>query len=151
MSPVRDRLRAFADRRLRSLIATPEIWGATESVELQVLQLLQVRALVTLPEQDERDPGATREHYVSFLRAHFPDAPPIPLAQHLAGESSLDRFSETLRKFVQEECARQDARSHESELPVMKISSASERVQFLGAPERSPYRRSTVVRPFFDT
>jgi hypothetical protein len=51
VSALRDRLRAFVDHRLQSLMTTPEIWGAPESVELQVLQILQVRALVLVPEQ----------------------------------------------------------------------------------------------------
>ena len=150
MSAFRDRLRAFVDRRLQSLIATPEIWGSAESVELQVLQLLQVRSLVIDPEQGDRDPGATREHYVSFLREHFPDAPPIPLAQRLAGESSLDLFSETLRKFIQEECTRQDARAYASEPSTIPGSSASERVEGIETTRRLPYRRSTAARPFLD-
>lgn len=87
------------------------MWGSAESVEHQALQLLDVRALVLSPdssEPDQRDPGRTRERYISFLRAHFPDAAPIPLAEHLADEPSLQRFSELLGAFIQEELSRQD-------------------------------------------
>lgn len=131
MSALRDRLRIFLDQRLHSLAARPEIWGSAESVELQALQLLHVRAVVSAPdamEPDARDPGGMRERYVAFLRTHFPGAPPVPLAEHLSGEPSLERFSQLLKAFIQDELARQDewldgsasgaAAHHEQDAPV---------------------------------
>jgi hypothetical protein len=154
VSALRDRLRTFVDHRLQSLVTTPEVWGSPESVELQVLQMLQVRALVLVPEQGDRDPGATREHYVSFLRARFPDAPPMPLAQHVAADASLERFVEILRQFIEEERARQKVPSRGGSPPTSSGSSASEPVEMpakmIEAHGRFSYKRSRAHRPFLD-
>lgn len=154
VSALRDRIRAFVDHRLQSLVTTPEIWGSPESVELQVLQILQVRALVLAPGQGDRDPGATREHYIAFLRARFPDAPPMPLAQHVAADASLERFAEILRQFIEQERARQNVPSHGGTPPTTSGSSASESgekpVKIIEVHGRFSYKRSKSHRPFLD-
>lgn len=157
MGILRNRLRTFLDRRLHSLAARPEMWGSAESVELQALQLLHVRALVLSTdssEVDQRDPGRIRERYISFLRARFPDAPPTPLAEHLAGEPSLQRFSELLGAFIAEELSRQDEQQHESaaqtrERP-MHGAPQDDQVMTVEVRGHVSYRRSTSHRPFLD-
>lgn len=43
---LRSRVLRFIDERLQHMLDAPEMWGSRASVELQILQLLEVRLLV---------------------------------------------------------------------------------------------------------
>ena len=103
-------LQRFLDKRLASLTERPEIWGSQESVELQVLQLLEVRALVINATCDEDSLRQIQDHYIAFLSERFPDTPPVTLAERLATTEDSEQFTEYLQAFVQQIIARQGTR-----------------------------------------
>jgi hypothetical protein len=45
MTPLGSRLLCFIDERLQHMLDAPEMWGSNESVEFQLLQLLEIRLL----------------------------------------------------------------------------------------------------------
>ncbi len=91
----------FVKIRLERLLATPDLWGPPESVELQVLLLLEVRlAAMGLPDEDVyRLP----RRYKSYLN-DVVDGPPTTLARRLGLKSrATQQFTEVLRSFVERE------------------------------------------------
>ena len=54
MTGLRHRLLSFVDSRLDRLFTRPRMWGSNEAVEFQALLLIELRALVLRPEEDQR-------------------------------------------------------------------------------------------------
>jgi hypothetical protein len=101
VSTLRHTLLQFIDKRLDSLIAKPALWGGRESVELQVLQLLELRAVVLRPSADTRDIFNQLQHsYERFVRKSIPNAPPAPLSALLSDEDT-PRLTRLLGEFRQ--------------------------------------------------
>lgn len=102
MSSLRDTLIKFMDERLESLLRVPEMWGSDESVELQVLQLLELRWLTLQPhargelEQIQRD-------YIRYVREQFPQEPPESLAAILARHGRSAELPKLLGGFIAEQ------------------------------------------------
>ena len=100
MSQLARVLRDWLDKRLKSLVERPEMWGDRESVELQVLQLLEVRALVSDATRDEDSLRQIQDGYIAFLNERFPDTPPVTLAERLSEHADTDEFSKHLQAFI---------------------------------------------------
>ena len=79
MSDVRETIVAWTDQYLHEILAAPRMWGSLEAVEMQVLQLLEVRALALRPDQELASPRRVLDTYVAFLRDRYPTQPSIPL------------------------------------------------------------------------
>ena len=109
MTTLPSTIAAWADARIAEMLAAPRMWGSDESVELQILQLHEIRALAMRPAQELESPRGVLEAYQSFLRRKFPNAPPAPLFQlveHLETtvfRATLEEFSAALRKSLREE------------------------------------------------
>lgn len=87
----------WVDRRIDEMLAAPRMWGAChEAVELQVLTLLQVRALAVDAERELAEPRRVLEAYVRLLGERFGTEPPRPVHE-LVGEDDDERFVELLR------------------------------------------------------
>jgi hypothetical protein len=107
MTSVEGRLLRYIDERLMDMIQAPEMWGANESVELQIIQLLEVRYLVLNPLAQGTRSRQVFHAYVGFLAARFPDDPPEPLSALLARYGREPEFAALLGNFVQAQIAEQ--------------------------------------------
>jgi hypothetical protein len=76
----------FVDDRLDHMLEAPETWGADESVELQILQLLEIRLLVAAPPRTQDDWRQVQLDYERFLDERFPGSPPTTLTARLGAE-----------------------------------------------------------------
>ncbi|QRN98019.1 hypothetical protein JRI60_02795 [Archangium violaceum] len=79
MSSLKDTVVTYVDEQLRAILAAPGMWGSDESVEMQVLQLLEFRSVTLRPELEKREPRTVLDAYHRFLKEHFKGAPPYPL------------------------------------------------------------------------
>jgi hypothetical protein len=89
----------FIDQRLEQMLEAPEMWGADESVELQVLQLLEIRLLVAKPAGDHADWRDIQRNYERYLDEHLPGSPPTTLTARLGAERRRELYP-LLRGFV---------------------------------------------------
>ena len=76
----------FIDDRLDHMLEAPEMWGADESVELQLLQLLEIRLLIAAPPRSQDGWRQVQADYERFLDEHFPGSPPTTLTARLGAE-----------------------------------------------------------------
>jgi hypothetical protein len=97
----------FIDGRLDSMLRVPEMWGADESVELQILQLLQLRWLTLSPESEQKL-GRIKQDYIQYVRSKFPQEPPETLAAILARHGRRAELSALLEEFVEQERRKAD-------------------------------------------
>lgn len=98
MSSLRETIVQWADLRIDEMLAAPRMWGSLEAVEMQALQLLELRALALRPTQELDHPRRVLDTYMAFLQRRYPDAPPDPLFR-LVGPGGESAFSEALRSF----------------------------------------------------
>jgi hypothetical protein len=92
----------FIDERIDSLLRVPAMWGSDESVELQLLQLLELR-LLTLSPSLKDEVARVQQDYVRYVREKFPGEPPEPLSALLARHQRSADLSGMLREFVEAE------------------------------------------------
>lgn len=93
----RAKLASWVDSRIEEMLAAPRMWGkCLETVELQILTLLQVRALVTDMERELAHPRRVLDEYVRLLGTRFKDQPPRPVHQ-IVGETSDEQFVSLIR------------------------------------------------------
>ncbi len=89
---------SWVEQRIDDMLAAPPMWGSAEAIEMQVLQLLEMRALALRPQQELDHPRRVLDMYVAFLRERFPDVPPRPLFQ-IIPDAESEGFCKTLREF----------------------------------------------------
>jgi hypothetical protein len=106
MSSLRETIATWANQRIEEMLSAPRMWGSLEAVELQVLQLLEIRALALRPTQELENPRRVLDTYMAFLRQRFPTQPSDPLfrlVDHL-GETefreALSEFRSTLARTI---------------------------------------------------
>lgn len=101
MTWVASNLINFIDERLSHMLEAPRMWGSSESVELQALQLLEIRSLVLgSPDRQSRWQHVQID-YERFIAKRFPGAPPVTLTALLDQES--DKVIPLLAEFVAEQ------------------------------------------------
>ena len=83
----------FVDERLDQMLEAPEMWGADESVELQILQLLEIRFLITAQPRSQADWRQVQADYEHFLADHLPGSPPTTLTARLGAERRPELWS----------------------------------------------------------
>lgn len=104
MSSLRDVLVGWIDERTAKILATPRAWGSDEAVEMQVLLLLELRAVALSPQQEAAAPGRLVDAYAMYLSKTYPTQPhrslcqivePDPLGQNVAAElrKAVDVFT----------------------------------------------------------
>ena len=91
----------FIDERLNHMIEAPSMWGSNESVELQILQLLEIRSLVLGAPDAQSHWHHVQTDYEHFIAAHFPGAPPTTLTALLDREPG--KLIRLLTEFVSEQ------------------------------------------------
>lgn len=99
MTSLGSRLLCFIDERLQHMLDAPEMWGSNESVELQILQLLEIRLLAVGAPTRPLHGREVQLDYERFLAERFPGAPPITLSA-LLGSQRQGELSPLLAEFV---------------------------------------------------
>ena len=88
------------DRSLDMMSKVPKMWGSPESMELQALLLLEMRAVATRPSVMRGRPSGLRDAYENFVRASFAEAPSMMLSSILQHMDRLPELPVFLRKFA---------------------------------------------------
>jgi hypothetical protein len=86
----------FIDSRIEAMLLRPSMWGSHESVELLVLQLVELLFVLNNPGESVQ---VVLGCYVKLLMKEFPKGPPTTLTS-LLGDVSDEEFSKVLRKIV---------------------------------------------------
>ena len=102
MGSLRETIVSHVDEQLHSMFATPGMWGSDESVELQALQLLQVRSVSIRPDFEKNNPGHVLDSFHRFLKTEFPGAPSHPLFCLVEELHRQREFIPLLRKFCEQ-------------------------------------------------
>ncbi|MEZ4298913.1 MAG: hypothetical protein R3B70_28445 [Polyangiaceae bacterium] len=90
MKGLRGALLGWIEERTNDLLDTPRAWGSNEAVEMQVLLLLELRALVLQPERELENPRRILDTYIAYLNRTYPKQPNRPLFQ-IVEEDDLGR------------------------------------------------------------
>lgn len=102
MTSVRDTVVHWVDQRLDAVLAAPPMWGSPEAVEMQVLLLLEMRALALRPEQELAEPRRILDTYLAYLARQFPRRVGAPLCELVApDDEGCGRLAQELRGFIQ--------------------------------------------------
>jgi hypothetical protein len=101
MSSLHDTILGWVDQRVGDMLAAPRTWGSNEAVEMQILQLMELRALALHPAQELESPRRILETYLAYLRDRFPAKPPMPLFQLVGQDEPGAQTAEHLRGFVE--------------------------------------------------
>ncbi|MEZ4293900.1 MAG: hypothetical protein R3B70_02905 [Polyangiaceae bacterium] len=141
MSAVEDILLKFIDRRLEAMLRCPEMWGTDEAVELQVLQLLRIRALTLRPQSESKRPRATLDAYGCFLRRKFPKDGVANLAALLEQRGEQNQLSAILAEFRAEMAQRVTPQNPFDEHDIVLVLSMRRDVQV---------PRASTVTSFYD-
>jgi hypothetical protein len=95
---------ALIDQRMQALLLRPDGWGTPESVELQLLLLIELRHAATGAPENEID--EVNDRYASFLARELP-GPPTSLAARLGLSYRANaQFISLLCRFIVEERTR---------------------------------------------
>lgn len=100
MSGLSDIIVKWTDDYASQVLAAPRMWGSFEAVEMQILQLLEVRALALRPQHELAYPGRVIDSYTAFLQGRFANQRSLPLFE-LMNELNLDeaQFTRLLEEF----------------------------------------------------
>ncbi len=74
------RVKEWLEKRLDNILARPEMWGGQEAVELQVLQLLELRTFLNDSASNQRE---VLDRYQEFSRKKFRKGPMPVSARNL--------------------------------------------------------------------
>lgn len=107
---VEARVLGFIESRLESMLRAPGLWGSDESVELQVLQLLELRLVVLAPLPEPGRDRRVQDDYERYVAGLFPGDPPETLSSLLAARGRQGELPDLLRRFVEQQMLRPVAR-----------------------------------------
>jgi hypothetical protein len=99
MSSLKDRVLQFIDGQLDAIHKRPGMWGPGIAVELQVLQLLELRSVVLRPALEASNPRTVLDAYDGFVARQFPGAPPEPLSAVLERSGRAAELTSILARF----------------------------------------------------
>jgi len=106
MKELRDTIVSWVDQRMDDMLSAPRMWGSDEAVELQMLLLLELRALALRPEELTTDPRRILDAYAAYVAKTYPKTPNLPLSQIVATDHLGLELAAALRKF-REQMAKQ--------------------------------------------
>ena len=102
----------FVESRLEAILTDPSGWGSLDSLEPQVLTLLEIRLLLIEPQGDTE---AVQARYLDYVDAAIGGPRTLPLTARL--EPGAARVVEVLRGFATCERTWQDDRHHGQQTP----------------------------------
>lgn len=139
MSPGESRLLQFVEARLESMLCRPAAWGSLESVEDQILQLLELRRFVLDPRADPQVSASNTQplmrRYVRYISSVLPEATAAPLSRQLTARGRAEEFSALMRQFVQRDLTEVVAElgvSGEETLPADRLEVTARVLEGLG-------------------
>lgn len=97
------KLKYLIESRIRSILERPEVWGSNESVELQIIQLLEVRFLLMNNQSDWTQSAIVLKKYLTYLSNCFPNSALQPLPLLLEQNKREEEFTKILAKFVNQQ------------------------------------------------
>ncbi len=100
MRGLRGTLLGWIEERTKDLLETPRAWGSNEAVEMQVLLLLELRALVLQPEREIDNPRRILDTYIAYLNKTYPKKPNRPLFQVVEEDELGHNLGRELRRFL---------------------------------------------------
>lgn len=113
MSPEERRLLQFIDARIESILHRPTAWGSLESVEDQILQLLELRHFVLDPRKDPQtnapDTRPLMCRYTRYISRVLPKSTAEPLSSQLTARGRTEEFSALMRQFVQSDTGKSNS------------------------------------------
>lgn len=98
---LRDTILHWVDERMSDMLTAPRAWGSDEAIEMQVILLLQLRALTLRPSFDGGDPGSLVDAYMEYLSRTYPKHPHRPLHQIVEPDSLGFNIASELKKVIQ--------------------------------------------------
>ncbi|WP_437710865.1 hypothetical protein WMF45_38010 [Sorangium sp. So ce448] len=101
MSALRDTILHWIDKRTSDMLRAPRAWGSDEAIEMQVLLLLQFRALALRPSFDNGDPGSLVDAYMEYLTRAYPKHPHQPLHQIVETDRLGFNIANELKQIIQ--------------------------------------------------
>lgn len=100
MSALREQLIRWLDERTGAILEAPRMWGTcAETVEMQGLLLLEMRAFVLNPLVELREPRRVLDTYDAFLQKRFRRADPGPLCRLLGEDPEMKGLARELGAF----------------------------------------------------
>lgn len=100
MKGLRGAILGWIEERTNDLLETPRAWGSDEAVEMQVLLLLELRALVLQPERELESPRRILDTYLAYLNKTYPRKPNRPLFQIVEEDELGHNLGRELRHFL---------------------------------------------------
>jgi len=97
VTTLREQIERWVDATLDAMIARPRMYGSLESVELQALLLLDLRAFVARPEAESQAPGRVFDAWLSAFKRRHPsmgNAMPFATLQRLYRSDEAVQFRE---------------------------------------------------------
>jgi hypothetical protein len=73
----------WLNKRMDAMLATPQMWGEQQAVELQFLQLLETDVMVTNADLDAKEPRFVLNKYAEHCRKRFKTAVLYASSYHL--------------------------------------------------------------------
>ncbi len=96
------RIVGWTDSRIRDMLAAPRMWGARlETVELQVLTLLEVRALAVDSERELAQPRRILDEYVRLVGGRYEGLASRPVHE-IVGEENDAEFAAVMARLSAE-------------------------------------------------
>lgn len=102
MRALQERILKFIDDQLDAISKQPAMWGPDIAVELQILQLLELRSVVLRPALEASNPRAVLDAYEEFLARKFPETSPIALASILTRTERANELTTIMGDFRRE-------------------------------------------------
>ncbi len=104
MSTLRRQIEQWIDETLDGMLRAPRLYGRVESVELQAILLLELRAFVANPELEGQEPRRVFNHWLAHFKARYPSAGSVLLASVLeqrggSADGSHDDLARRLASF----------------------------------------------------
>lgn len=89
----------YLDKRLATIDKAPGTWGSPESLELQVLLLLELRTFLLRPVAYRKNPFEVRSAFVRFIRQQVKGATAEPLFVQLQRSGRVNELPQLLGEF----------------------------------------------------
>lgn len=100
MKGLRSTILGWIEERTNDLLETPRAWGSDEAVEMQVLLLLELRALLLQPEREIENPRRILDAYIAYLNKTYPRKPNRPLFQIVEEDELGHNLGRELKRFL---------------------------------------------------
>lgn len=96
-----DQIISWIDTRIEAILSYPQSFGSDEAIEMQILSLLEFRAVTINPERELENFGRVIELYQKYIANAFPQAGILLLFQIVKTDNLGYNLATELRKAVE--------------------------------------------------